>query len=360
LVVDLDNTMWGGVLGDDGVEGLQLGDDYPGSAFKEFQAALLGYRRRGFLLAIASKNDEAPVLEVMSTHPEQLVRPEHCAHIAANWDPKPTNLRRIAAALNIGLDALVFIDDNPAERAQVRAELPMVHIVELPDDPLLYVGALNAIAVLDRPRLFDEDRERARMYDDDAKRKVFVESSSNAANYLEGMRMEALVGLADANTIGRIHQLIHKTNQFNLTTIRHEMSTLREMMENGTSRVAWLRLSDAFGDMGLVCVGILTQIEPKIWEVDTFLMSCRVMGRQVERAFLAYLGEAAREAGAEHLVARYRATAKNHIVRDFYPSQGFQEVDRRHDGQEIVFRLALSNAPAWPDFLARKEERGTP
>ncbi len=158
LVLDLDGTLWGGVLGDDGVAQIKLGDDYPGNVFKDFQAALLGLRRRGFLLAVASKNDEQTVLSALASHPEMLLRREHFACIAANWDAKPDDLRTIAQKLNIGLDALVFFDDNPVERAAVRAELPMVHVVELPADPLGYLAALGEVAVLDQARLSAEDR----------------------------------------------------------------------------------------------------------------------------------------------------------------------------------------------------------
>src|SRR5262249_37484825 len=160
IIVDLDNTLWGGALGDDGLEGIKLGDDYPGNAFKEFQAELLHMRRRGFLLAIATKNDEATVLEALRSHPEMVLRQEHFACIFANWRPKSANLRRISETLNIGLDTMVYVDDNPAERAQIKAELPMVHVLEVPMEPARYVAALQECGLLDRPRLLPEDRKR--------------------------------------------------------------------------------------------------------------------------------------------------------------------------------------------------------
>ncbi len=257
LVLDLDDTLWGGVLGDDGPGGLKLGDDYPGNVFKDFQAALLGFRRRGFLLAIASKNDEQTVLDMLDSHPEMLLRREHFACICANWDPKPASLRRIAETLNIGLDSLVFIDNNPLERAAVRAELPMVHVVELPDNPLGYLAALGDASMLDRPRLSHEDRQRAEMYHGESLRKQQQGQATSVEEFLLGLNMVAQVGRGDAATMERIHQLIQKTNQFNLTTRRHNITDLRRMAHASDAVVAWLRLGDRYGDSGLVCVGIL-------------------------------------------------------------------------------------------------------
>ena len=171
IVIDLDNTIWGGVIGDDGPSGIQLGDDYPGSVFKDFQAALLGYRQRGFLLAVASKNDQDVARDAIDHHPEMLLRSDHFAAMEINWEPKSVNLRRIAEKLNLGLDSFVFLDDNPVERAQVRAELPMVNVVELPADPLGYLPALRGVVALDRPKLLAKDLQRAEMYQQEAKRR---------------------------------------------------------------------------------------------------------------------------------------------------------------------------------------------
>ncbi len=356
IVLDLDNTLWGGVLGDDGPQAVKLGDDYPGNVFKDFQAALLGLRRRGFLLAIASKNDEQTVFEMFESHPEMLLRREHFASIVANWDPKPANLRRIAQALNIGLDALVFVDDNPVERAAVRAELPMVHVVELPADPLGYLAALGQIAVLDRPRLSAEDRGRAEMVQADSQRKHIEDQATSVEDFLRGLEMVAQVGLCNANTLERIHQLIQKTNQFNLTTRRHNIDDLRRMADSPDTAIAWLRLSDRFGDLGLVCVGIVRRLNSEAWEVDTLLMSCRVMGRQVEDAFLSYLAELARARGGRRLRGVYRPTPKNSPVREFYPQHEFTEVgdDQVGNGGERVYDADLTvHEFAWPEVISR-------
>ncbi|HEY2895224.1 MAG TPA: HAD-IIIC family phosphatase [Pirellulales bacterium] len=350
LVLDLDNTLWGGVLGDDRPHALKLGDDYPGSVFKDFQAALLGLRARGFLLAVASKNDRQTVLDMLDTHPEMLIKREHLAAIYANWDGKPGNLRAIASDLNIGLDSLVFIDDNPVERAAVRAELPMVQVLELPADPLGYLQALADMAGLDRPRLLDEDRHRAQMVERDAMRQVERQQTGNIADFLASLKMTAQVGLCDAATIERICQLIQKTNQFNLTTRRHKLEDVRRMADSPDHAVAWLRLADRYGDLGLVCVGILARADESTWDIDTLLMSCRVMGRQVEDAFLAFLAEIASDRGARRLRGLFLPTPKNKPVERFYGEHGFSELP----GDKGQFEIdLLAGTLAWPAVIAR-------
>jgi len=350
LVLDLDNTLWGGVLGDDGPHAIKLGDDYPGSVFKDFQAALLGLRARGFLLAVASKNDKQTVLDMLDTHPEMLIKREHLAAIYANWDAKPGNLRAIARDLNIGLDSLVLIDDNPVERAAVRAELPMVQVLELPTDPLGYLQALADMAGLDRPRLLDEDRQRAQMVERDVLRDTEREQAGNVADFLASLSMTAQVGLCDAATIERICQLIQKTNQFNLTTRRHKLEDIRRMASSPEHAVAWLRLADRYGDLGLVCVGILTRADESTWEIDTLLMSCRVMGRQVEDAFLAFLAEIAGERGARRLRGLFLPTPKNKPVERFYAEHGFAELPGGNGQFEIDL---LAGTLVWPAVIAR-------
>lgn len=352
LVLDLDNTLWGGVLGDDGLASIILGDDYPGSVFKDFQQALLGYRRRGFLLALASKNDPGQVREALDDHPEMVLRTDHFAAIEVGWGPKPASLRRIAEKLNIGLDALVFVDDNPVERATVKAELPMVGVVELPNEPIGYVAALRAFEALDRPRLLAEDRSRAGFYVDEAGRQEVREAAPSVEHFLADLGMVARVGACDAGTIERIHQLVHKTNQFNLTTRRHKLENLQRLAAAPGAAVLWLRLGDRFGDMGLVCVGIVTCAAGDLWEIDTLLMSCRVMGRRVEDAFLAYLAERAAACGARHLRGVYRKTARSTPVRDFYSERGFTLVS--HDEEGSVWERDLAAAPlAWPAIIYR-------
>jgi FkbH-like protein len=260
-------------------------------------------------------------------------------------------LRAIAGQLNIGLDALVLIDDNPVERAAVRAELPMVHVLELPNDPLGYLPALAELAVLDRPRLLAEDRQRAEMYQSESLRKQVEEQATSVEEFLTRLEMTAEVGQCDAHTIERIHQLIQKTNQFNLTTRRHNIDDIRRFARSRDAAVAWLRLADRYGDLGLVCVGIVYRLDGDTWVIDTLLMSCRVMGRRVEDAFLSYLAELARAGGARRLRGIFRRTAKNAPVLEFYSQHGFADLggqDERHYEAELA-----DGAFAWPEAIRR-------
>jgi FkbH-like protein len=344
----------GGVLGDDGIDGIQIGSDYPGSIYREFQAALLGYRERGFLLAIASKNDEATVREALDTHPEMILRSEHFAHIEANWDPKPINLPKIADKLNIGLDSLVFIDNNPLERAQVMAELPTVRVIDLPNDSVGYLAALHATPYLDRPRLLTEDRERAEMYSTESQRETFHMETRSVSEFLTELNMEVEVGTMDAGSVQRVHHLIQKTNQFNLTTRRHTTEDIRVMAEDSGDQVCWLRLADRFGGYGIVAAGIARKVDDVTWRIDSFVMSCRVMGKSVEDAFLAYLAERCQKKGARFLRGEYIPTPKNHIVADFYLNRGFGNVASAEDGIHL-FEIELSETSlSWPDFIERK------
>jgi FkbH-like protein len=357
VVVDLDNTLWGGVLGDDGPEGIQLGDDHPGAIYKDFQRALLELRARGFLLAIASKNDAKTVESVLDSHPEVLLRRADFAVCAANWEPKAVNLRRIAESLNMGLDALVFVDDNPVERAEVRAALPQVAVVELPADPLGYIEALRNVAALDRPRLLSEDRARAVMYTREERRREAEAAAPDLETFLAGLEMRATVGCCNEMTLERIHQLIQKTNQFNLTTRRHSIEEVARLARTPKAAVAWLRLEDRYGDMGLVCVGIVRRLEEVLWEIDTLLMSCRVMGRRVEDAFLAYLFELAAAGGAQKVRGIYERTPKNAPVERFYEERGFVRV--HSTDTKTIYELDGNVPPRpWPAVIARARSEG--
>jgi len=357
IVVDLDHTLWGGVLGDDGPAGLKLGDDGGGALYKDLQAALLGYRRRGMLLAVASKNDDAVAREALATHPEMLLRPEHFAVMEIGWGPKSDGLRAIAKALNIGVDALVFVDDSPVERAEVRAALPEVQVVELPTDPAGYLAALRRTPGLEAPRLLAEDRARAGMVAGDAARGTWSAQAGSVEDFLGSLEMVAEVGRVDEATLGRVHQLLHKTNQFNLTTRRHALEEVRRLGAADDAVVAWLRLADRFGDLGLVCVGIAKAVageaagQAGLWEIDSLLMSCRVMGRQVEDAFLSYLAEQARGRGARRLRGLLVETAKNAPVRAFYDERGWLAV-----GDGAWERDIAAQGPAWPAVVKRKPE----
>jgi FkbH-like protein len=359
LVLDLDNTLWGGAIGDDGMSGIILGDEHPGSAYKAFQRYLRGLADRGVLLAVASKNERKTVEEVFRRHPEMLLREEDIAAWRVNWEPKSGNLRALAAELNIGADALVFFDDNPVERAEVQAGAPEVAVIDAPSDPLLYPQALMDSGYFDQPVLSAEDRARTSMYRADHGRRNLEAHAGSVEDFLRGLEMVATIGQLDAAVLGRVAQLVNKTNQFNLTTRRHSESDLAAMGREPSRVVAWLRLRDRFGDQGLVAVGILAA-EGGIARIDLFLMSCRVMGRHVEQALLAFLVEQARRLGCQQVVGDFLPTRKNAMVQEFYPRAGFEPAGADAATGGMRYRLALNAATvAWPDVIAREEGAGS-
>ncbi|MGE3595691.1 MAG: HAD-IIIC family phosphatase [Dehalococcoidia bacterium] len=353
LVLDLDNTIWGGVIGDDGPEGIKLGDDWPGNAYKAFQRCALGLRDRGILLAVASKNDEPVAAQVFRNHPEMLIRWEDLAAVRINWETKGANIRAIAQELNIGADSLVLFDDNPVERAEVRATAPEVRVIEVPADPTAYRDALLMSGHFDQSKLSAEDRERAGMYQVERERAILRQDAPTVADFLRSLDMEAEIGEVDGDTMARVAQLIGKTNQFNLTTRRHSPAEVARLGAADDSVVAWLRLRDRFGDQGLVAVGIIEKRATEAW-LDTFLMSCRVMNREVEHAMMAYLIEHAMALGCERLIGEYRPTPKNHMVAELLPGFGFASRDQ-HDGG-LLWECDLSAPPvSWPAHIRRIE-----
>jgi FkbH-like protein len=322
LVLDLDNTLWGGVIGDDGVGGIQLGEEFPGRAFKELQRACLGLRDRGILLALSSKNDPEAVHECFAKHPEMVLRLEDFAATRVNWNPKSQSLREIAEELNIGLDSLVFFDDNPVERGEVRERAPEVHVVELPADPASYVKTLADVAAFDTPAITEEDRNRARSYQAEAQRTKAESQAGSLEEFLASLEMVVEIGPLDAVTSQRVAQLVQKTNQFNTTTRRLSQAELEAMHDDAGLGVYWLRQSDRYGDMGLVAVGVLTP-EGESAVIHGLVMSCRVANRGIEQTMLAHLARRARSLGYKRLVGEYVPTKKNHVVAELYPRHGF-------------------------------------
>jgi FkbH-like protein len=325
LVLDLDNTLWGGVIGEDGAAGIRLGDEYPGAAYRALQQAVLDLRDRGVLLAIASKNNAEDAQAVLASHPGMLLRPEHFAAIRINWNPKPQSLREIAAELNIGVDALAFLDDSPVERRIVRSQVPEVAVIEIPEDPLGYARALRECPLFERLALSAEDRERSRYYAEDRQRGELRAQVESVEDFYRSLDMEIDVGLVDTATLARVAQLTQKTNQFNLTTIRRSEAEIEELARRPEARVSWVRVRDRFGDGGVVGVAI-TLVEQARATLDTFLLSCRVIGRTVETAFLALLVEDARRRGARSMEARFVPTKKNAPAAGFLAAHGFVQL----------------------------------
>lgn len=347
LVLDLDNTLWGGVIGDDGIEGIVLGQGSArGEAYIAFQEYALDLTRRGIILAVCSKNDEANAYAPFDSHPDMILKRSHIACFVANWDDKASNLRSIAQQLNIGLDALVFADDNPFERGIVRKHLPMVAVPELPEDPALYARAIADAGYFEALTVTAEDMERSSQYQANLQRETLKSSATDMPAYLKSLDMTAHWGPFDRIGLQRIVQLINKTNQFNLMTRRYTEEEVLALLADPRVATLQLRLLDRFGDNGMIAIVIgRLDGDGEDFVIDTWLMSCRVLGRQVEECTLGLVAQEARRLGAERLIGEYRPTSKNAMVRDHYEKLGFALIARNDDGGS---RWALPLAPFAP------------
>ena len=350
LVLDLDNTLWGGVIGEDGLAGIKLGHTYPGNVFREFQRAVIQLHDRGVLLAINSKNNPADADEVFARHPDMLLRPEHVAAMRVNWRDKPDNMIQLAQELNLGLESFVFFDDNQAERALMRRALPEVLTIEVPGDPMAFAACLRSSGAFDRLSYTAEDRGRTRLYHTARERIRLERAAESLEDFLGTLQMQIRVSPADEFAFPRVLELIHKTNQFNLTTRRWSAPELSAVMADVANGVFSLRLSDRFGDQGIVGVAVVHANGP-VAEIESFLLSCRVIGRQVETAFLRFLADWAAERGAMSLEGEFIETAKNAPARDFYARHGFRQV--AGDDGRSRWRLNLAGAVLqWPAHIA--------
>lgn len=322
LALDLDNTIWGGILGEDGPGGIALGEDYPGNVYKAFQRYLLELKDRGILLAIASKNNEAEALDVISTHADMVLRRGDFAAVRINWEEKSSNLREIAGELNIGLDAIAFFDDNPAEGAEVMGRLPQVSVIAAPADPMGYIDAIEESGLFDRLTISTEDRRRTELYAAQQERRRADAQFETKEDFLRSLEMVATIGDINEQSLKRVAQLVTKTNQFNLTTRRHSEAEIAAMLRTGVG--LWLRLVDRFGDNGITGVALAASEKDGVWRIDTFLLSCRIISRGAETALLARLLARIRERGATGVIGEYLPTAKNAPCANFYPSHGFK------------------------------------
>lgn len=349
LVLDLDNTLWGGVIGDDGLEGIVLGNGSgAGEAFAALQTLALDLRARGIILAICSKNDEANAILPFREHNEMVLKEEHIACFVANWTDKAANLRDIARILNIGTDSLVFLDDNPAERAIVRTELPEVAVPEVGEDPAEYPGLLMRAGYFEALSFSNEDRLRADLYRANADRLQFQKSVTNLAEYLASLEMTMHVAPFDAIGRTRVTQLINKSNQFNLTSRRYSEAQIEAAEKDPEKFTLQVRLVDKFGDNGIISV-IIFDKEDETWSCDTWLMSCRVLGRRVEEAVLAVVVKAARAEGAKALRGRYIPTKKNGLVVDHFAKLNFECISKKDDGTtDWQLELARYEIPVLP------------
>ena len=331
LVVDLDNTIWGGVLGEDGLAGIQVGHTYPGNTFRRFQQELLSLYRRGVLLAINSKNNPAEVAEVFQSHPDMVLRAEHFSAMRINWCDKVGNMLEIAADLNLGLDSLVFLDDSPAECELMRRGLPEVMTIQAPADALESPSVLRRSRAFERLRLSSEDLQRGRLYQRRIESEQYRRASDNLDQYLAGLEMTAEIRPVDRLSLARAVELTQKTNQFNLTTRRYSAADMVEVIDSPRCGAFSLRLRDRFGDNGIVGLAI-ARVEGDAASIDTFLLSCRVIGRSAETALLAFLVEWTRARGLRFIDGEFSPTPKNAPAADFYRRHGFFDIGQNGPG----------------------------
>lgn len=352
LILDLDNTVWGGVIGDDGIQGIKVAQgDARGEAHRAVQRLALDLRDRGIVLAVSSKNSDGVAREPFQNHPEMLLRLEHIAVFQANWDDKATNIKAIAEELSLGLDAMVFLDDNPVERGLVRQLLPQVAVPELPEEPSYYSRTLAAAGYFEATAFADEDLNRAGFYQDNAKRASLQKQIDGVDAYLASLDMTITFQPFDATGRARIVQLINKSNQYNLTTRRyteHEVTAAENDPEVFTLQS---RLTDTFGDNGMISVVICRPDGMGIWFIDTWLMSCRVLGRKVEHMVLREILTHARTAGVRKLIGIYKPTERNKLVVDHYAKLGFSQTSAEESG---LTRWELLVDAANPDSARMK------
>jgi FkbH-like protein len=356
LVLDLDNTLWGGVVGEDGVDGLQIG---PPSATGEAHLALQTYaqalKQRGILLAVCSKNNKADAELPFQKRDEMVLHLSDFVAFEANWHDKPANIRAIARKLNLGTDSFVFVDDNPAERDLVRRELPEVAVPEMGQDPADYVSNLERGFYFEALRLSQEDLQRHDSYRSNALREDLLNATGSLDEYLQELQMEVDHGPFTEAVLSRVVQLIGKTNQFNLTTPRYTQEQVQRMMDSSDFLTRYFRLRDRYGDNGLIGLTILKRRDSQAdaYEVDAWLMSCRVLGRRMEEFMLAAALHDLSTVGAKHLYARYVPTKKNELVADLLPRLGFREVDAANNAEYTI--AVADNQNRWPPYFRSVE-----
>lgn len=348
LVLDLDNTLWGGILGEDGVEGIKIGGDYPGNAFYYWQQALLELSKSGVILTICSKNNEQDVEELWKRNPFMVLRQEHFSAWRINWNDKASNIQELAKELNIGLDSMVFLDDNPAERLLVSQSLPMVAVPEFPSKPYELMPFFKHL-VTTYFRVYtitDEDRQKTAQYKANAQRAAARSQFVDMEAYLSSLDMRIDIFVGNEFNISRIAQMTQKTNQFNLTTHRYTESEVKQLLSDGW-RIYCINVSDRFGDNGITGAIFLKPIDDYQVEIETLLLSCRILGKGIEQAFLYYLLNKLRKEGTQKVYASYLPTAKNTQVADFYDRMGFTLSDIQNECKyyEIPLREDFSIKP---------------
>lgn len=363
LVLDLDNTLWGGIIGEDGIEAIKLGEDGIGRAYVDFQREIVNLHEKGVILAIDSRNNLEDAEEVFEKHPSMVLKKEHFATMKINWKDKVTNLRKIAEELNIGLNSFVFLDDNPVERELVKKRVPGVVVPDLPDDPSLLRDFILKLGLEYFPivSLTVEDRKRGQLYKSQVQRVSLRKSVSSLEDFYRSLEMRAIMKEDDPFAIPRMAQLTQRTNQFNLTTHRYTESEIKSFIENPSYRVYNLELIDKFDSNGIVGLIILYNCDEASWTIDTFLLSCRVTGRTVEDAFVAYVVNKLREEGVKYLKGEYIPTKKNSLVKDLYEGLGFKKIGQKEGAAswELQVKEKKLAPPSWIRIVEHKKPRET-
>lgn len=346
LILDLDNTLWGGIIGDDGIENIQIGSLGIGKAFTEFQYWIKKLRQRGIILAVCSKNNEATAKAPFEQHPDMVLRLSDIAVFVANWNNKADNIRLIQSILNIGFDSMVFLDDNPVERAVVRQELPEVCVPELPEDPAEYLEYLYGLGLFETASYDSADADRTQQYQTEALRAQTQQAFTNEADFLASLEMVSRVEPLNGFNRPRIAQLSLRSNQFNLRTQRYSEQDLIRLQEDPGMRILSFTLTDKFGDHGLVAV-VVIQARGKLAFIENWFMSCRVLKRGMEQFCLNVLAQEALDWGKEALIGEYLPTPKNDLVKDHYAALGFEPDDQ-------TWRLDLKTYTPANVFIAKQ------
>lgn len=350
LVLDCDGTLWGGILGEDGPEGITLGTTYPGSSYVHFQQQVLNLYNRGVLLALCSKNNEEDVLDVLENHEYMILKKHHFATWQVNWDDKAANLLRIAKSLNIGADSLVFADDNEFECDWINSQLPEIEVLHLSGEPSLFPHKLMQPGYFDSLSFSDEDKQKTEMYTSDKKRNDLLVASSSYEDYLATLGIQVQIQTVQPQDIARVSQLTQKTNQFNLTTRRYTEAAIKQFAENEQSAVYTVKASDKVADLGLIAAGIIIY-EGDTAVIDSLLMSCRALGRGMETALLLYMINDAGARKIKKIRAKYIPTKKNVQTKDFYPKNNFVPVNESADAVEWELDPGQNKNVDYPQWL---------
>jgi len=352
IVLDLDNTLWGGVIGEDGLEGIELGPTPEGRPFMEFQKLLLSLFHRGIILAVNSKNNYDDAIDVFENHPNMVLKENHFASMQINWKDKVTNMRALAKKINIGLDSMVFIDDDHMNREMMKEFIPEVTVVDLPKDSALYVKTLTNLKLFDSMIITKEDRQKGQMYTEEKNRQKLAQVAIDLTEYLRKLKVKVVFDKPNPVNIPRIAQLTQKTNQFNMTTKRYTEEIIGQFVKDKNYQVIAIHVSDKFGDNGLTGLAIVEKKDIRIWRIDSFLLSCRIIGRKVEETLLAYIIKVAKSNKAHFLRGEFIPSKKNKLAEEFYQKCGFKKL--KNKDKTHVWEFDLKCEFPFPDFIKFK------